>query len=113
MVEPANHLDALADENWRAAMDCEYQALLKNRTWHLVPRPAHCNLIDCKWVFKLKYRADGSLDRHQARLVANLFKQCHGVDYAGGALSVVGRAGCVSPWHSQRRCLHEAASWVC
>ena len=81
MVEPANHLDALADPHWRSAMDVEYQALLKNQTWHLVPRPPRCNLIDCKWVFKLKYRADGSIDRHKARLVAKGFKQRHGIDY--------------------------------
>jgi hypothetical protein len=39
------------------------------------------NLIDCKWVFKLKRKVDGSIDRHEARLVAKVFKQRYGIDY--------------------------------
>lgn len=79
--EPADHREAAQDPQWRCAMDEEFQALIKNRTWHLVPRPPRCNLIDSKWVFKLKLRADGTVDRHKARLVAKGFKQRYGVDY--------------------------------
>jgi histone deacetylase 1/2 len=63
-------------------MDDEFKALIKNETWHLVVPPPRCNLIDCKWVFKLKHRVDGSVERYKARLVAKGFKQRHGVDYA-------------------------------
>ena len=44
------------------------------------PRPG-LNIIDCKWIFKLKHKADGSIDRYKARLVAKGFKQQYGVDY--------------------------------
>jgi hypothetical protein len=56
------------------AMDVEYSALMKNKTWHLVPPRRGTNIIDCKWVYKIKGRADGSLDRYKARLVAKGFK---------------------------------------
>jgi hypothetical protein len=62
-------------------MDDEFHALLKNDTWHLVPPRAGLNIIDCKWVFKVKQKSDGSVDRYKARLVAKGFKQQYGADY--------------------------------
>lgn len=62
-------------------MDVEYNALMKNKTWHLVPKRKGINIVDCKWVYKTKRKADGSLDRYKARLVAKGFKQRYGVDY--------------------------------
>lgn len=62
-------------------MDAEYQALMKNQTWHLVPLQQGRNIIDCKWVYKVKRKTDGSLDRYKARLVAKGFKQRYGIDY--------------------------------
>lgn len=47
----------------------------------LVSPHASLNVIDCKWIFKLKRKADGSIDRYKARLVAKGFKQQYGVDY--------------------------------
>jgi hypothetical protein len=79
--EPRSLEDALADSNWKHAMDVEYDALIKNKTWRLVPPHKGRNLIDCKWVYKIKKKADGSLDRYKARLVAKGFKQRHGLDY--------------------------------
>jgi histone deacetylase 1/2 len=79
--EPKSVHDALADSNWKKAMDVEYEALMRNKTWHLVP-PHHAhNLIDCRWVFKKKRKADGTLDKHKARLVAKGYKQRYGIDY--------------------------------
>jgi hypothetical protein len=59
-------------------MNVEFQALLKNKTWHLVPPHFDLNIIDCRWVFKLKHKPDGSIDHHKARLVAKGFKQQYG-----------------------------------
>jgi hypothetical protein len=61
-------------------MDSEFHALRK-KTWHLVPSQKGSNLIDCKWVCKIKRKADGSLDRYKAILVAMGFKQQYGIDY--------------------------------
>jgi histone deacetylase 1/2 len=62
-------------------MEAEFHALQQNQTWRLVPRPARANVVGSKWVFKLKYRPDGSVDKHKARLVARGFTQRFGVDY--------------------------------
>jgi histone deacetylase 1/2 len=62
-------------------MELEYQALLRNETWTLVPPPPRVNVIDSKWVFKVKKHADGSIERYKARLVARGFRQRYGLDY--------------------------------
>ena len=59
----------------------EYDALIENGTWKLVDPPLVTKPIGCKWVFKNKYKADGSLDKHKARLVAKGFSQKEGIDY--------------------------------
>lgn len=68
--EPKDFSTALADAKWKQAMDAEYIALMKNKTWHLVPPQHGRNVIDCKWVYKIKRKPDGSIDRYKARLVA-------------------------------------------
>jgi hypothetical protein len=67
--------------SWRQAMVDEFQALIRNKTWHLIPPREDLNVIDCKWVFKLKRKADGTIDCHKARLVAKGFNQQYGIDY--------------------------------
>jgi hypothetical protein len=62
-------------------MEEEYDALLKNKTWHLVPPNMSKNIIDCKWVYRVKKNADGTIDRYKARLVAKGYKQGYGIDY--------------------------------
>jgi hypothetical protein len=74
-------LQLSADDNWKKAMDVEFDALMKNKTYHLVPPQKGSNIIDCKWVYKIKRRADGSLDRYKSQLVAKGFTQQYGVDY--------------------------------
>jgi hypothetical protein len=78
---PSNYRSALADPNWRAAMADEYQALVANGTWKLVPRPPGVNVVSGKWIFKHKYHSDGTLARHKARWVVRGFSQQYGIDY--------------------------------
>ncbi|WVZ68985.1 hypothetical protein U9M48_017854 [Paspalum notatum var. saurae] len=80
-AEPTTISEALNSKAWKEAMDVEYTALMKNKTWHLVPPRKGSNIIDCKWVYKVKRKADGSIDRYKARLVAKGFKQRYGIDY--------------------------------
>eukprot|EP00253_Pinus_taeda_P028193 PITA_28193 len=62
-------------------MQKEYDSLINNGTWKLVDPPLGTKPIGCKWVYKNKYKADGSLDKHKARLVAKGFSEKEGVDY--------------------------------
>lgn len=54
--EPSDHIEALKNKNWKLAMDSEYDALVRNNTWHLVPSQRGKNIIGCKWVYKIKRR---------------------------------------------------------
>ncbi|KAJ0443321.1 putative RNA-directed DNA polymerase [Helianthus annuus] len=61
-------------------MDIEFNALITNATWELVP-PSHHKPIGCKWVFRIKRRPDGSIEKYKARLVAKGFLHEYGKDY--------------------------------
>lgn len=73
--EPTCYSTAVKHHHWREAMNKEFDALLANGTWTLVPKPPNANLVGCKWVYKIKRRADGSIERFKARLVAKGFHQ--------------------------------------
>jgi hypothetical protein len=79
--EPSTYTQALQDPNWLQAMKTELQALKNTNTWTIVDLPPHKTPIGCKWVYKIKYLSDGSIDRYTARLVAKGYTQQEGVDY--------------------------------
>ena len=78
---PKTCRSALAEQNWRAAMEEEFRALQQNSTWELVPRPPQANIVTGKWIFKHKFQADRSLERYKARWVLRGFSQHPGVDF--------------------------------
>lgn len=57
------------------------EALLKQKTWTLVPLPPYKNLVGCKWIYKVKRNHDGSVARYKARLVGKGFSPETGLDY--------------------------------
>ncbi|KAM2607610.1 hypothetical protein TB2_036145 [Malus domestica] len=78
---PSTYLQASKCSHWRQAMQEEFNALLNTGTWSLVPSHPSQNLVGCKWVFRIKRKPDGSIDRFKARLVAKGFHQQQGLDY--------------------------------
>lgn len=72
---------ALASHEWNGAMTDEYLALMKNDTWYLINLPPDRKSVGCKWIFKLKQNADGYLNTHNARLVAQEYGQIARFDY--------------------------------
>ncbi|KAJ0431334.1 putative RNA-directed DNA polymerase [Helianthus annuus] len=79
--EPENYEEASQKSEWVEAMREEMNALLRNQTWELTPKPSDVTPVSCKWTYKLKQRPDGSVERYKARLVARGFSQTYGVDY--------------------------------
>jgi hypothetical protein len=80
-IEPSSYEEAAKGLEWRKAMEEEIKALNENQTWDLVPRPNGVKPISCKWVYKVKTRPDGSIERYKARLVPRGFSQQYGLDY--------------------------------
>ena len=67
-LEPKSAKEALTIPHWKQAMDEEFAALMKNKTWELVPLPSDRTAIGSKWVFRVKYHPDGSISKYKARL---------------------------------------------
>ena len=64
----------MKDPQWRHTMDLEFNALLHNQTWELIPR-TNQYVIGCKLIFRIKRKADGTIDKYKACLVAKGFHQ--------------------------------------
>lgn len=78
---PKSYSQAVKQECWRTAMTAELDALAKTNTWDLVSCPPCIKPIGCKWVYTVKLKSDGSLERYKARLVALGNRQEYGIDY--------------------------------
>lgn len=79
--EPSSYTKAATDAWWRAAMAQEFDALISNGTWTLCPRPSNQHVIRNKWVYRIKQKPDGSIERFKTWLVAKGFEQQNGIDY--------------------------------
>ena len=82
--EPKTFRDAMASEDrerWMSAMCDELASHAENQTYEYVAAPRGVRLVDNMWIFKVKEKADGSLDKMKARLVARGFTQVKGVNY--------------------------------
>jgi hypothetical protein len=78
---PSCYKQAMEHECWQNAMQAQLQAFKENHTWDIVPCPPTIKPIGSKWVFSVKLRSDGFLDRYKARLLALGYKQEYEVDY--------------------------------
>lgn len=79
--DPICFEEAGKKKEWCKAMEEELSAIQKNQTWDLVDLPEGKNVIGLKWVFKTKYHADGSIQKHKARLVVKGYSQQQDVDF--------------------------------
>jgi hypothetical protein len=73
--ETNSFVQASSHDEWKESMQNEYDALIKNETCKLVDPPFGTKPIGYKWVFKNKYKLDGSLEKHKERLVEKVFAQ--------------------------------------
>jgi hypothetical protein len=85
MYTPTTYYDAMRcddREKWKRAIQVELEAIKRNQVMVEVPRvPTTHKAIGAKWIFKIKYNKDGSVDKYKARLVCQGFRQREGLDY--------------------------------
>ncbi|RVW82011.1 Retrovirus-related Pol polyprotein from transposon RE1 [Vitis vinifera] len=125
--------EALKISEWKKAVQDEIDALEKNGTWTITNLPVGKRPVGCKWIFTIKYKADGSVERFKARLVARGFTQSYGIDYQETfapvakpehyqdpsligcqsrlVLATAGYKKCVSKWGPGRGSLHGNTTW--
>lgn len=80
-VEPKSYIEAFKHDCLIKAMQEEINALQMNHTWILTYLPSHKNAIGCRWVYKIKHKADGSIECYKACLVAKGYTQMEGINY--------------------------------
>ncbi|KAH9768480.1 Integrase catalytic domain-containing protein [Citrus sinensis] len=88
-ILPQRQNRALKDPKWKAAMNDEMRSLQKNQTWELVDLPPGKKPVGCRWIYTIKYKADGSIERYKARLVVKGYTQTYGIDYTDTFAPVV------------------------
>jgi len=69
-VESNTYSETGKHDCWRKVIQCEISALESNQTWETALLPKEKTTIGCKWIFKIKYKANGTIERYKARLVA-------------------------------------------
>ncbi|KAI9194923.1 hypothetical protein LWI28_010161 [Acer negundo] len=78
---PKDIHEALRSPEWKKAVYDEMKALEKNQTWEMSALPSGKRIVGCKWIFTVKHKAVGSVERFKAQLVAKGFTQSYGIDY--------------------------------
>ena len=79
--EPTCFEEATKQKEWVDAMVEEYQSIIKNDVWEIVPKSKDKSVVSLKWIFKTKHSADGSIEKHKTIFVACGFFQKEGIDY--------------------------------
>jgi hypothetical protein len=79
--EPTCFEEAIQKKEWADSMTEEYQSIIKNDLWEIVPIPKSKDVVSSKWLFKIKHVADGSIEKYKARFVARGFSKKEGIDY--------------------------------
>ena len=79
--ELSTYAEATSQQCWKDAMMEEYESIMKNDVWEIVPRPNGKSVMTLKWIFKIKHGVDGSIEKYKVRFVARGFSQKEGVNY--------------------------------
>ena len=79
--EPTCFEEPTKQKEWVDAMVEEYQSIINNDVWEIVPRPKNKSVVSSKWIYKTKHSTNASIDKYKARFVARGFSQKEGIDY--------------------------------
>jgi hypothetical protein len=127
-VEPTCFEQAVENPKWDNAMDEEMAALDANATWELVALPKDKKAIGCKWVYKVKHNANGSMSRYKVKLVTKGYAQTYGINYEEtysqvpkmttiraiiAMAATKGSNECFSSWRFTGRSVHGTTTRLC
>jgi hypothetical protein len=79
--EPTFFEEFVQKKEWMDAMTVEYQSIMKNDVWKVVPKPKNKDVVSSKWIYKIKHAIDESIEKHKERFVARGFSQKESIDY--------------------------------
>ena len=79
--EPSNYEEVAEKKKWKNFIIKEYQSIMKNDVWDVVPRPEGKSVVTSKWIYKIKHDAYGSIEKYKERFVAHGFSQKEEIDY--------------------------------
>lgn len=80
-TEPCTFEESVKHQVWKDVINEEYESIMKNDVWEVVPKPNDKFRVTSKWIYKLKHGADGSVEKYKAMFVARGFSRKEGVDY--------------------------------
>ena len=69
------------NKEWVEAIMEEFQSIMKNDVWEIVPKPEGKSVVSSKWIYRIKHTVNGSIEKYKARFVAWGFTQKEGIDY--------------------------------
>ena len=81
VTEPYSFEEAVEDPAWVDAMVEEYDSIVRNCAWEIVPRSEGKSVVGLRWIYKVRHAADGSIEKQKGRFVARGFSQIEGIDY--------------------------------
>ena len=81
IVIPNTVSEALFKREWQDATKEVMNALEKNNAWEVVDKPKGKNIVECRWLFTVKYKDGGMLERYKTRSVATGYTRTYGIDY--------------------------------
>ena len=81
VTEPSSFEEAVQKPTWVDSMVEEYDSIVINNAWEIVPRPVGKSMVGPRWIYKVKQAVDGSIEKYKASFVAHGFSQIERIDY--------------------------------
>ena len=71
--KPSSFEEDAQHDVWQEAMVEEYDSIMKNHVWEVVPRPQGKKAVGSRWIYKVKHATDGSVEKYKVRFMAKRF----------------------------------------
>ena len=81
VTEPYSFEEEVQEPKWVDVMVEEYDSIVKNSSWEIVPRSVGKSVVGSRWIYKVKQVVDGSVKKYKARFFTRGFSQIEGIDY--------------------------------